>query len=54
MLIFFDESFRKSESDPAVTLGGLCGIGIPERQFAIVSQDVYQLKYKHFGANSLR
>ncbi len=54
MLIFFDESFRKSESDPAVTLGGLCGIGIPERQFAIVSQDVYQLKYKHFGADFAR
>lgn len=50
MLIFFDESFRKSESDPVVTLGGLCGIGIPERQLAAVSQDVYQLKYKHFGA----
>lgn len=54
MLIFFDESFRKSESDPDVTLGGLCGIGILERQLAVVSQDVYQLKYKHFGADFAR
>lgn len=54
MLIFFDESFRKSVSDPTITLGGLCGIGIPERQLAMVSQDVYHLKYKHFGADFAR
>ena len=54
MLIFFDESFRQSEKDEGVTLGGLCGIGIPERQLATVSQDVYQLKYKHFGADFAR
>lgn len=54
MLIFFDESFRTSDKDPTITLGGLCGIGIPERQLAAVSQDVYQLKYKHFGADFAR
>lgn len=54
MLIFFDESFRTSEKDPTVTLGGLCGIGIPERQLAAVSHDVYHLKYKHFGADFAR
>lgn len=51
MLIFFDESFRTSEKDPTITLGGLCGIGIQEQQLAAVSHDVYQLKYKHFGAD---
>ena len=54
MLIFFDESFRISENDKEVTLGGLCGIGIPEHQLAAVAQDVYQLKYKHFGADFAR
>ncbi len=54
MLIFFDESFRTSEKDPAITLGGLCGIGIQESQLAAVSRDVYELKYKHFGADFAR
>jgi hypothetical protein len=54
MLIFFDESFRTSEKDPTITLGGLCGIGIQERQLAAVSHDVYQLKYQHFGADFAR
>ncbi|MCB1552354.1 MAG: DUF3800 domain-containing protein [Xanthomonadales bacterium] len=54
MLIFFDESFGQSERDDKITLGGLCGIGIPEHQLATVAQDVYQLKYKHFGADFAR
>jgi hypothetical protein len=54
VLIFFDESFRTSEKDSTVTLGGLCGIGIQEQQLAAVSHDVYQLKYKHFGADFAR
>lgn len=54
MLIFFDESFGQSESDGKVTLGGLCGSGIPEHQLATVAQDIYQLKYKHFGADFAR
>lgn len=54
MLIFFDESFRTSDKDPTITLGGLCGIGIQEHQLAAVSHDVYQLKYKHFGADFAR
>jgi hypothetical protein len=54
MLIFFDESFRTSARDASMTLGGLCGIGIPERQLATVSHDVYHLKYKHFGAGFAR
>lgn len=54
MLIFFDESFRESSKDATVTLGALCGIGIQERQLATVAQDVYQLKYKHFGAEFAR
>lgn len=54
MLIFFDETFRDSLAHPGVTLGALCGVAIPENQLAKVSNDIYQLKYKHFGAEFAR
>ncbi len=50
MLVFFDESFRKSETQPDKSLGILCGIAIPERQMYRVAADVFQLKLKHLGA----
>lgn len=54
MLIFFDESFRKSLKSPDVTLGALCGIGIPERDLGRVADDVYKLKQKHMGGDYAR
>ncbi len=51
MLIFFDESFRKSKSMSNKSLGILCGIGIPEEQLYSVVADVYQIKYKNLGAD---
>jgi hypothetical protein len=50
MLIFFDESFHNSRRDPAVSLGALCGVGIPEEQMTQIAMDIYALKYKHLGA----
>lgn len=49
MLIFFDETFRESLSYSGATLGALCGIAIPERQFHRVSDDIFQMKRKHMG-----
>lgn len=49
MLIFFDESFRKSRSEHKRSFGVLAGISIPEKDFHRVSTDVFQLKLKHFG-----
>jgi hypothetical protein len=49
MLIFFDESFRTSEHRKDVSLGALCGIGIPETEFSRVADDVLKLKAKHLG-----
>jgi|SRR5919206_5181394 hypothetical protein len=54
MLIFFDESFRPSLRHPHVSLGALCGIGIPERELSQVASDVYQLKLKHMGVDFAR
>jgi hypothetical protein len=54
MLIFFDESFRKSETEPSKALGILCGIAIPEKQLYKVVADVFQLKLKHLGAQYAR
>lgn len=54
MLIFFDETFRDSLAHPGVTLGALCGVAIPENQLAKVASDIYQLKYKHLGAEFAR
>jgi hypothetical protein len=41
MLIFFDESFRRSETQPDKALGILCGIAIPEKQLSKVVADVF-------------
>lgn len=49
MLIFFDESFRNTSTNPVRTTGTLCGIAIPERSLHDVVKDVYQLKYNHLG-----
>jgi hypothetical protein len=54
MLIFFDESFRPSLRHADVSLGALCGIGIPESQLTQVASDVYQLKLKHMGGDFAR
>jgi len=51
MLFFFDETFRESVRFPAIKLGALCGIAIPEGIFAEIANDVYRLKLKHFGAD---
>jgi len=49
MLIFFDESFRKSRSPHKRAFGVLAGIAIPEKDLHRVSNDVFLLKLKHFG-----
>jgi hypothetical protein len=54
MLIFFDETFRNSLSYPGVSLGVLSGIAIPENELHRVATDIYQLKYKHLGAEFAR
>jgi len=54
MLIFFDETFRQSLKHPDVSLGALCGIGIPERDLGRVADDVYKLKLKHLGGDFAR
>jgi hypothetical protein len=51
MLIFFDETFRVSERNPAISLGALCGIALPEDHLARIAQDVFALKRKHLGAD---
>lgn len=54
MLIFFDESFRESLRYRDVSLGALCGVGIPEKQLTRVADDIYRLKLKHMGADFAR
>lgn len=51
MLIFLDESFREnnSQSKPA-PFGVLAGVSLREDALTAIAQDVYQLKYKHLGA----
>ena len=49
MLVFFDESFRKSRSPHKKSFGVLAGIAIPEKELHRVSTDVFALKLKHFG-----
>jgi hypothetical protein len=49
MLVFFDESFRKSRSEHKRSFGVLGGISIPEHEFHRISTDIFQLKLKHFG-----
>jgi hypothetical protein len=54
MLIFFDETFRESLRHSNVSLGALCGIGIPENELSRIAYDVYQLKLKHMSADYAR
>jgi hypothetical protein len=51
MLVFLDESFRtNNRGDKAIPLGVLSGVAIDERQLTRIAKDIYNLKYKHFGA----
>ncbi len=54
MLFFFDESFRESLTHPGVSLGALCGVGVPEAQLRRVADDIYKLKHKHFDIDFAR
>lgn len=54
MLFFFDESFRESLAHPGVSLGALCGIGVPEAQLRRVADDIYELKHEHFDIDFAR
>jgi hypothetical protein len=49
MLFFFDETFRNSLAHPGRSFGGLCGIGIPEREIASCADEVFHLKRKLMG-----
>ncbi|HZL78659.1 MAG TPA: DUF3800 domain-containing protein [Candidatus Limnocylindrales bacterium] len=49
MLFFFDESFRESLAHPGVSLGALCGVGVPEAQLRRMADDIYELKRRYFG-----
>lgn len=51
MLIFLDESFRKRDNKE---FGTLAGLAIDENKLTSVAQDIYQLKYNHFGAEFAR
>ncbi|MBL9160984.1 MAG: DUF3800 domain-containing protein [Verrucomicrobiales bacterium] len=55
MLIFLDESFRtdKTQPEPA-PFGVLAGVALREDSLTEVARDVYQLKYKHLGADFAR
>jgi hypothetical protein len=50
MLIFFDESFRKSKTVIDKPVGTLLGIAIKEEDLSQIVSDVFHLKVKHFGA----
>lgn len=54
MIFFFDESFRESLAHPGVSLGALCGVGIPETQLRRVSEDIYEMKHKHMDIDFAR
>jgi hypothetical protein len=54
VLIFFDESFHESHHDASISLGALCGVGVPEAQMSTVAADVYALKLKHFDESFAR
>jgi hypothetical protein len=54
MIFFFDESFRESLTHSGVSLGALCGVGIPEAQLRRVSEDIYEMKHKHFDIDFAR
>jgi Protein of unknown function (DUF3800) len=50
MLIFFDESFRKSKTVVDKPVGMLLGIAIKEEELSQIVSDVFHLKVNHFGA----
>lgn len=54
MIFFFDESFRESLAHPGVSLGALCGVGIPEAQLRRVADDIYELKHQHLDIDFAR
>jgi hypothetical protein len=54
VFIFFDESFHDSQKSSGVSLGALCGVGIPESELSTVATDVYSLKQKHFDESFAR
>ena len=54
MIFFFDESFRESLAHPGVSLGALCGVGIPEAQLRRVSEDIFEMKHSHFDIDFAR
>lgn len=54
MIFFFDESFRESLAHPGVSLGALCGVGIPESQLRRVADDIYEMKHKYFDIDFAR
>jgi hypothetical protein len=54
MLIFFDESFRKSKTITDKSIGILCGIGIPEHELYKINSDIFHLKLKHFGGDQAK
>ena len=49
MLIFFDESFRKSKTASNTPVGILLGIAIKEEDISQIVSDIYNLKVKHFN-----
>jgi Protein of unknown function (DUF3800) len=51
VLVFFDESFRKSEKYQDTSLGTLCGVGIDESDSSRVADDIFKLKQKHLGSD---
>lgn len=51
MLIFLDESFRKKDGKEFGTLAGLV---LAEDKLTSLAQDIYQLKYNHFGPEFAR
>lgn len=54
LLVFLDESFHDSPKEPNVSLGALCGVGIPEEQMSQVAADIYALKRRHFDETFAR
>jgi hypothetical protein len=49
MLIFFDESFRKSQTAGGKPFGLLVGISMKQEDLSQIFSDVFTLKAKHFG-----
>ena len=49
MLIYFDESFRKSKTAADKPVGILLGIAIKEEDLSQIVADIFHLKVNHFG-----